>query len=58
METVGLEPERIKMLFISAAEGDRFRQICIEMDNQIRKLGPNPIKGMLKPGTPTTPAKA
>lgn len=43
LETIGLERERIKMIFVSAAEGDRFRQFAVEMDNTIRKLGPSKL---------------
>jgi coenzyme F420-reducing hydrogenase delta subunit len=43
METIGLERERLQMVFVSAAEGERFRQICVDMDATIRKLGPNPL---------------
>ena len=43
LETIGLERERIRMIFVSAAEGERFRQFAVEMDNTIRKLGPSKI---------------
>jgi coenzyme F420-reducing hydrogenase delta subunit len=43
METLGLDRERLQVVFVSAAEGERFRQICIDMDAIIRKLGPNPL---------------
>ncbi len=43
METIGLETQRLQVVFVSAAEGERFRQICIDMDATIRKLGPNPL---------------
>ncbi len=37
----GLEPERLEMFQLSAAEGDRFRQIADEMTARIAKLGPS-----------------
>ena len=43
LEAIGLERERIRMIFISAAEGERFRQFAVEMDNTIRKLGPSKL---------------
>jgi hypothetical protein len=46
METIGLERERLNMIFISAAEGERFKQLAIEMDQKIRKLGPSPIQAI------------
>jgi F420-non-reducing hydrogenase iron-sulfur subunit len=44
MESIGFERERLQMIFVSAAEGDRWRQLCQEMDAKIRELGPNPLK--------------
>jgi Methyl-viologen-reducing hydrogenase, delta subunit len=41
---MGLERERLQMIFISAAEGERFKNLSVQMDAQIRKLGPNPIR--------------
>jgi len=32
------------MYNLSSSEGPRFAQIAVEMDEKIRKLGPNPIK--------------
>jgi len=54
---MGIQKERLKMIFVSAAEGERFRQLCIEMDTVIRKLGPNPMKSLPSTPTPATPAK-
>mgnify|MGYP002354350995 CR=1 FL=1 len=44
METIGLERERLNMIFISAAEGERFKQLAIEMEQKIRKLGLSTIQ--------------
>nr|QEE16422.1 F420-non-reducing hydrogenase iron-sulfur subunit D [Candidatus Prometheoarchaeum syntrophicum] len=38
------ERERIQMMFFSAAEGERFRQLTTKMDQTIRKLGPSKIR--------------
>jgi F420-non-reducing hydrogenase iron-sulfur subunit len=40
----GLEPERLRIEWISASEGDRFAKTMKEITEQIRKLGPNPLK--------------
>ena len=40
---LGLEPERIRLEWISAAEGARFAQVINEFTEQIRKLGPSPV---------------
>jgi F420-non-reducing hydrogenase iron-sulfur subunit len=43
LETLGLEPERIWIRWISASEGQKFAETMKEMTENIRKLGPNPI---------------
>jgi F420-non-reducing hydrogenase iron-sulfur subunit len=44
LEEIGLEPERLEMVRISAGMGDRFALIATEITEKIRKLGPSPIK--------------
>ena len=46
LEGFGLEPERLRLEWISASEGDRFASVVKDMTEEIRKLGPNPIKMM------------
>ena len=41
--TLGLEPERVWIKWISASEGQRFADTVKEMTMAIQKLGPNPI---------------
>ncbi len=41
---MGLERERVQMIFVSAAEGERFRQLATKVDKQIRKLGPSKLR--------------
>jgi F420-non-reducing hydrogenase iron-sulfur subunit len=41
----GLEPERLKLEWVSASEGQRFAQVVTEFTEQVRKLGPSPISG-------------
>jgi F420-non-reducing hydrogenase iron-sulfur subunit len=43
MKTLGLEPERIWIRWISASEGIQFAETMKEMTEAIKKLGPNPI---------------
>ena len=38
------ERDRIQMMFFSAAEGERFRQLTTKMDQTIRRLGPSKIR--------------
>ncbi|MBM3291831.1 hydrogenase iron-sulfur subunit [Candidatus Bathyarchaeota archaeon] len=41
---LGLEPERLRLEWISAAEGEKFSKTVKEMTEDIRKLGPSPMK--------------
>lgn len=41
----GLELERLRLEWVSAAEGQRFAQVVTEFTNQIKKLGPSPLSG-------------
>ncbi len=42
---IGLEPGRVRLEWISAAEGPRWAKIINEFTDQIRALGPSPLKG-------------
>ena len=44
LDTIGIGKERVQMFNLSSSEGPRFAQIAGEMDERIRKMGPNPIK--------------
>lgn len=46
LESIGLEPERLDMFFVSGGMGASFAQYAQEMTERIRKLGPNPLKEM------------
>jgi len=37
---LGIEPERFRYEWISAAEGEKFTRVVREMTEQVRKLGP------------------
>ncbi len=41
LEYLGIEPERFRVEWISAAEGARFARLIDEMTEDIRELGPN-----------------
>lgn len=43
LEEVGIEPQRLSMVTMSAGMGTRFAQIAGEFTEEIRKLGPNPV---------------
>ena len=46
LEEIGIEPERLEMIRVSAGMGHRFAQIATEITEKIRKLGPSPIKAL------------
>ncbi|MCW3982160.1 MAG: hydrogenase iron-sulfur subunit [Candidatus Bathyarchaeota archaeon] len=41
---LGLKPERLRLEWVSASEGDRFATIVKNMTEEIRKLGPSPLR--------------
>lgn len=44
LEQFGVEPERLRVEWVSASEGDRFASVMKEMVEEVRKLGPSPFK--------------
>jgi F420-non-reducing hydrogenase iron-sulfur subunit len=44
LKEFGVEPQRLRLEWVSASEGDRFAAIVRDMVAEIKKLGPNPIK--------------
>jgi F420-non-reducing hydrogenase iron-sulfur subunit len=44
MEQFGIEPERLRLEWISAAEGDKFASVVREMVEDLKKMGPSPLK--------------
>lgn len=40
LAAIGIEPERLRVEWVSAQEGDRFAAIIAEMSEQLRALGP------------------
>lgn len=41
----GIEPQRLRLEWVSASEGDKFAAVVKDMVAQIKKLGPNLLKG-------------
>ena len=48
MEQLGIEPERLRLEWISAAEGDKFAKTIREMTEDLKKLGPSPVAKALR----------
>ncbi|MBN1390673.1 MAG: hydrogenase iron-sulfur subunit [Candidatus Thermoplasmatota archaeon] len=44
LQTLGMEPERVWVKWISASEGQRFADTVKEMVDELKKLGPNPAR--------------
>ena len=42
LEDFGIEADRFRLEWVSAAEGPRFAKVVTEFTEQVRKLGPNP----------------
>jgi F420-non-reducing hydrogenase iron-sulfur subunit len=43
MEQLGIDPERLRLEWISAAEGDKFAKTIREMTEDLKRLGPSPV---------------
>jgi len=46
LKDFGIEPERLRLEWISASEGDKFAAVVRDMVEEIQNLGPNPMKNM------------
>jgi len=45
LKEAGFDPNRLKLEWISASEGERFSKIITEFTDEIKTLGPSPIAG-------------
>ena len=43
LEQMNIEPERLRLEWVSASEGARFAQVMEDFVNQLKSLGPNPL---------------
>jgi len=48
LQKVRIDPERLGIFNLSAAEGPKWADICTEFTQQIRALGPSPIYTALR----------
>jgi F420-non-reducing hydrogenase iron-sulfur subunit len=44
LQDFGIEPERLRLEWISASEGDKFASVVRDMVDHLKKLGPSPLK--------------
>ncbi len=49
LERVGINPQRLKLHWVSASEGQRFAQVVTEFTEQVRALGKNPLRVATSP---------
>ncbi|MHA2366927.1 MAG: hydrogenase iron-sulfur subunit [Candidatus Hodarchaeales archaeon] len=45
LKQFGINPKRAKYIFVSASEGVQLTEIARKYVEEIRELGPNPIRG-------------
>ena len=48
LKSLGIEPERVRLEWISASEGEKFAKTIQSFVEEIRKLGPNPLKEVIE----------
>jgi coenzyme F420-reducing hydrogenase delta subunit len=41
LKYIGIEPERVRMSWVSASEGGKFAEIIKQMTDELKELGPN-----------------
>lgn len=44
MEQFAIDPRRVRFEFVSASEGQKFARVVTEFVDEIKKMGPNPLK--------------
>lgn len=44
LKQLGVEPERVRIEWVSASEGERFARIVKEFVSELKRLGPSPLK--------------
>jgi F420-non-reducing hydrogenase iron-sulfur subunit len=43
LEAHGIDPRRLRLEWISASEGEKFARVSLEMEEEIRRLGPHQV---------------
>jgi F420-non-reducing hydrogenase iron-sulfur subunit len=44
LSDMGVEPERVRFEYVSASEGQKFAQVVTDFVDELKKIGPSPIK--------------
>jgi coenzyme F420-reducing hydrogenase delta subunit len=50
IEEAGLEPERLRLEWISAGEGKKLAEVMKDFTRQLEDMGPNPLRKSVKEG--------
>jgi F420-non-reducing hydrogenase iron-sulfur subunit len=45
LQTVGISSDRLRLEWVSASEANKFGSVVNNFVEQVRELGPNPLKG-------------
>jgi F420-non-reducing hydrogenase iron-sulfur subunit len=53
LQQAGLEPERLRLEWVSAGEGKKLAEVMQAFSTQLKKLGPSPLK--VTSALPSTP---
>jgi F420-non-reducing hydrogenase iron-sulfur subunit len=48
LDAVGVSSDRLRLEWVSASEGTKFQNVVTDFTNQIKKLGPNPLRKDVK----------
>ncbi len=51
LESIGLEPERLEIHYVSGGMGATFAECVREMTSRLQELGPSPLKGNIQLST-------
>jgi F420-non-reducing hydrogenase iron-sulfur subunit len=46
MEDVGIDERRVRLDWVSAAEGEKFQKVITDFVNEVKGLGPNPLRSV------------
>ncbi|OGS57211.1 MAG: methyl-viologen-reducing hydrogenase subunit delta [Euryarchaeota archaeon RBG_19FT_COMBO_56_21] len=44
LKDIGLNEKRVRLDWVSAAEGEKFQKVIVDFVDEVAKLGPNPLK--------------
>lgn len=48
LDDMGVEPQRVRFEYVSASEGQKFAQVVTDFVDELKKIGPSPIKETIK----------